>query len=65
MLQRWKVVLVEINLKSTRHHVVGASGFVGGAIFGGGVLGRDSGQQLARHVGCVGDAGRDLLAFQK
>lgn len=31
----------------------------------GGVLGRESGQQLTRHVGCGGDAGRDLLAFQK
>lgn len=31
----------------------------------GGVLGRESGQQLTRHVGCVGDVGRDLLAFQK
>lgn len=41
MLQRWKVVLVEINLKSTRRHAVGASGFVGEAIFGGGVLGRN------------------------
>jgi len=31
----------------------------------GGVLGRESGQQLTRHVGCVEDAGRDLLAFQR
>lgn len=31
--KKWKVVLVEINLKSTRRHVVGATGFVGGDLF--------------------------------
>ena len=41
LLQRWKVVLVEISLKSTRRHVVEATGFVGGAIFGEGILGRN------------------------